>query len=131
MHRVLLAAVIALFTHAGAASAQPPDLTGKWSGYWLSDRTGHTGPLHGRFRQVDDATYRVTYHGRFAKILPFWYRTTMHVEGSGDGVVLLTASQRLGPFGTFTTTATATGTSFDATYSSRSDTGRFALMRRR
>jgi hypothetical protein len=131
MHRFLLAAVIAHFALAAAASAQPPDLSGRWSGYWVSDKTGHTGPLHGRFRQVDASTYRVAYHGRFAKILPFWYRTTMHVAGTGDDVVVLTASQRLGPFGTFSTTATATGTNFDATYSSRSDSGRFTMTRRR
>ncbi|HEY1188742.1 MAG TPA: hypothetical protein VGE74_13895 [Gemmata sp.] len=106
-----------------------PDLTGKWSGYWVSDTNGHTGPLHARFTPKGAGAYRVTYHGRFAKVIPFRYSTTMDVIGHGDGVVVLSAEKPLGPFGTFRTTATATGTSFDATFNSRRDSGRFVLRR--
>jgi hypothetical protein len=114
------------------ASAASPDLTGRWSGYWVSDKNGHTGPLHGKFTQLDADTYRVRYRGRFAKIIPFMYSTKMHVEGVGDDVVLLTASQNLGPLlGTFQSSATATSTSFNADFSSRGDSGRFVLSRRR
>jgi hypothetical protein len=112
-------------------SAAPPELSGQWSGYWVSDKSGHTGPLHGKFKQLDDETYRVRFHGRFAKVIPFWYSTKMHVSGIGDDSVLLTASQNLPLFGTFQTTAAATATSFDAGFTSRSDTGRFVLTRRR
>jgi hypothetical protein len=114
-----------------SALAQTPDLSGKWSGYWVSDKNGHTGPLHARFRQVDAEDYRVAFRGRFWGVFPFWYSTPMHVVGSGDGVLQLTASRRLGPLGTFATTALATDSNFDATFSSRSDSGRFVLSRRR
>jgi hypothetical protein len=111
--------------------AQPPDLSGKWSGRWVSDKNGHSGPLHARFRQVDGDTYRVAFRGRFWGVFPFFYRTTMNVEGTGEDVAHLTASRRLGPFGTFSTNAVATGTDFNADFSSRNDSGRFILSRRR
>jgi hypothetical protein len=128
----MLAAAFVLAVSAGTAGAQVPDLSGKWSGYWVSDRNGHTGPLRGRFRQLDADTYRVAYSGRFWRVFPFWYATKMQVVGVGDGVVQLTASRNLGPgLGTFTTTAFATASTFDATFSSRKDSGRFVMTRRR
>ncbi|VTR93043.1 Hypothetical secreted protein OS=uncultured planctomycete 6FN GN=6FN_22 PE=4 SV=1 [Gemmata massiliana] len=107
-----------------------PTLTGKWSGYWVSDKNGHTGPLHATFTPLGDDAYRVKYRGRFAKVIPFRYTTTMDVVGTGDGVVVLSAEKPLGPFGTFRTTATATNTNFDATFTSRRDSGRFVLQRK-
>jgi hypothetical protein len=115
---------------APAAVAQEPNLSGKWSGYWISDANGHRGPLHARFVPLDADTYRVTYRGRFALVVPFRYSTTMDVASTGDGAVVLTAEKRLGPFGSFRTTATATGTNFDATFNSRRDSGRFVLQKR-
>jgi hypothetical protein len=138
MTRAAIAGV-ALLAFAGASGAQDPhgyaagapDLSGKWSGYWVSDKNGHTGPLHGRFRPIDGDTYRVTYRGRFWGVFPFRYGTTMDVVGAGDGVVQLAASRRIGPLGTFSTTATATDSHFDAAFASRNDSGRFVLSRRR
>lgn len=128
MFRHVLAALLATAL-AGTASAQTP--AGKWSGYWVSDTNGHTGPLHARFRAIDDSTYRATFRGRFAGVVPFWYTTKLHVEGTGDGVTLLGASQRLPLMGEYRTTATATATNFDANYTSRKDAGRFVLTRKR
>ncbi len=129
MLRFTFAAVAAL-AFSGTAFAQTPDLSGRWSGEWISDKNGHHGPLHGRFRQIDANTYRVAFHGRFAKIIPFWYTTKLHIEGTGDGVVLLGASQNLPLLGEYRTTATATDTSFNATFTSRKDSGRFVMNRR-
>jgi hypothetical protein len=124
--------VIILGAISTTAFAEPPELSGSWSGYWVSDKNGHTGPLHGKFTQLDAETYRVRFHGRFAKVIPFWYSTKMRVAGTSDDVVLLSASQNLGPLlGTFQTTATATATSFDAQFTSRGDSGRFVLTRQR
>ncbi len=127
----LACAVGVLCAFSAAASAAPPELTGRWSGYWVSEKSGHTGPLHGKFVQLDDETYRVRYHGRFAGIIPFVYSAKMHVEGMTDDAILLTANQNLPFFGSFQTTATSTATSFDASFTSRSDSGRFVLSRRR
>jgi hypothetical protein len=123
--------IVAGFTFAsGAASAQSPDLSGKWSGYWVSDTNGHTGPLHAKFKPQGPDSYRVTYRGRFAAVIPFRYSTTMNVVGTGDGVVLLAAEKRLGPMGTFRTAANATGTNFNAAFTSRRDSGRFVMTRK-
>lgn len=121
---------VALFVTTGTVCAQQPDLSGKWSGYWISDKNGHNGPLHATFRQQDADTYRVTYSGRFAKIVPFRYSTTMDVVGTSDGAVVLTAEKRLGLTGMFRTNATATATNFEATFASRRDSGRFVMSRR-
>src|SRR5262245_26324763 len=102
MFRGVLAA-FALFAFAGTASAQPPDLSGRWSGHWISETNGHNGPLHARFRQLDSDTYRVAFHGRFAKVVPFWYTTKLQVVGTGEGVVLPSASQNLPLMGEYRT----------------------------
>jgi hypothetical protein len=130
MRRVL--SLFAVLVLPAVSSAQPaaPDLSGKWSGYWVSDTNGHTGPLSAKFAPRGPDSYRVTFRGRFAVIVPFRYSTTMNVVGTGDGVVVLSAERRLGPMGTFRTTATATGTNFNATFTSRRDSGRFVMTRR-
>ena len=125
--------LVALLVLPSLSLAQPlavaPPLGGSaWSGYWASDK-GHRGPMHATFTQLSDDVYRVTYRGRFAVVLPFRYTTTMDVVGRGEGVLVLTAEKPLGPFGTFRTTATATDTTFDATFTSRRDSGRFVLRR--
>src|SRR5262245_41499052 len=110
--------------------AQNPDLSGKWpSGYWVSDKNGHNGPLKAKFTQLDCDTYKVTFRGRFALVIPFRYSTTMDVVSTGDGVAVLTAEKRLPLVGTFRMTATATDTTFDANFTSRRDSGRFVLRR--
>jgi hypothetical protein len=127
MRRLL--SLVALFVLPSMSVAQNPDLSGKWSGYWVSDTNGHTGPLHAKFKQLDCDTYKVVYRGRFAIVIPFRYTTTMDVVGRADGMVVLSAEKRLGPMGTFRTTATATDSNFDATFTSRRDSGRFVLRR--
>jgi hypothetical protein len=127
MLRLLLVAFFAIAI-SGTASAQ--SASGRWSGNWISDKNGHTGTLHARLRQIDDDTYRAAFHGRFAKVIPFWYSTKMHVEGAGDGAVVLGVSQRLPLVGEYRTTAVVTATDFNAIYTSKSDSGRFVMKRR-
>jgi hypothetical protein len=132
--RLLSLAALCSLPSLGFAQAPPapsvPDLAGKWSGYWVSDKNGHHGPLHAKFRPQGCGAYRVTFGGRFAKVIPFRYTTTMNVVGAGGGAVTLAAERRLGPMGTFRTLALATGTNFDATFTSPRDRGRFVMSRR-
>jgi hypothetical protein len=126
------AAVALLLLFPAAAPADGPDLTGTWSGYWVSDTNGHRGPLKAKFRQTGEDCYKVTFRGRFRVVIPFWYRTTMHVVGSDGCSVALAAEKNLGPrFGTFRMDATATDTSFNSTFQARGDHGRFVMTRRR
>jgi hypothetical protein len=127
-----LVALCALSSPAFAQNpaAGVPDLTGKWSGCWVSDKNGHHGPLHAKFKPQGCGAYRVTFGGRFAKVIPFRYTTTMDVVGVGDGTVTLAAEKRLPGMGAFRTLAVATGTDFDATFTSPRDRGRFVMSRR-
>ena len=125
--RFLPAAVLwCLF--AGAAGAV--DLSGSWSGSWQSCTTGHSGPLSARFTPCGDAAYRVEFSGRFFRILPFRYTVVLDVvEDSGDAVTLAGSSVLGRVFGTFTYRATADGCRFEASYSSRKDSGAFRMTR--
>ena len=112
------------------APAAAPDLSGDWSGHWESAKNGHRGPLRATFTRVGPNCYQVRFAGRFAAVVPFRYATPMTVVGGGDGVALLSASKTLGPvLGTFSMTATATATTFDADFAAKNDRGKFILAR--
>src|SRR5262249_20640588 len=128
----LLSFVLLLLVAVVEAAEAPcqPDLTGKWSGCWVSESDGHHGPLHAHFYKENDCNYRVHFHGRFFKIIPFRYSVTLTIVGHDGDNVLLAGSQRLGPiFGTFEYSATANDREFTATFSSKRDCGRFELTR--
>lgn len=106
------------------------DLSGCWSGTWQSCTTGHKGPLFAEFVPCGPAQYEVHFRGRFLKIMPFKYSVVMAAE-ERDGVVYLSGSKYLGRMvGTFSFSAAATETCFNANYSScKGDTGKFQLSR--
>lgn len=122
----LLAACLAL----AAGVAQAGDLSGCWSGTWQSQVTGHHGPLWAQFVRTGDQQYDVYFRGRFFKLVPFRYSVTMTATEQPDGTVLLQGSQYLGRmFGTFTFSATATDSQFQAQYAACKDHGSFCLSR--
>jgi hypothetical protein len=116
-------AMMLLVMVAGLATAGD-----RYTGEWVSDTTGHRGPMRASVSS-NGAYYTVRYTGRFAGIVPFTYRAPMTVVGQDGDAVFLAAERRLPGFGTFRTDATLTPGSFDATYSSRRDRGRFNLSR--
>ncbi len=125
--RMVLAVLLCSTGIAIKANAQ--DLSGRWSGRWESYTSGHKGPLRGRFRQIDDSTYRVTFTGRFLMIIPFRYSVNLNVVEHGD-VTRLEGSSYLGRFmGTFHYSAEATATEFRASYESCKDDGEWVLTR--
>lgn len=134
MRRLALAALVLLVAPVAAndtplvVASPAPDLSGDWTGHWESDKNGHRGPLRATLTRVGPDCYQVRFAGRFAKIIPFRYSTPMTVVGSGDSVVLLSASKTLGPLlGTFSMSATAT--TFDADFTAKNDRGKFILTR--
>jgi hypothetical protein len=127
---ILLATVLALVLSFGMSQpSHGEDLTGAWSGQWESTKSGHKGPLHARFREIDCDHYRVRWSGRFWKVFPFVYSSTLEVTGREDGKVFLSGSQRLLFFGTFCYEAEATDCEFTANYSTNRDKGVFTLSR--
>jgi hypothetical protein len=129
MRAFALAVVVTIGLVSSDAAAQKPNLTGRWSGNWVSDTTGHTGPLNGRFKQIDDSHYKVVFTGRFFKVIPFRYSQKLEVTGSDGENVFLAGSSRLPGFGTYEYSANATSHDFHATYQSRRDRGAFILRR--
>lgn len=126
-----LAACGVLAGMATVAAAQSlPDPAGRWSGSWVSDTTGHSGPLRARVRSWGADVYRVVYTGRFAGVVPFRYAATMRVTGRGEGVVVLEGGRRLPLLGEYRSVAVVTADLFAAGFTSRRETGRFVLTRR-
>jgi hypothetical protein len=111
------------------AACRAVDLSGCWSGTWESCSTGHKGPLSAEFVACGANQYEVYFRGRFLKLVPFKYSMTMVAE-ERDGVVYLSGSKYLGRmFGTFSFSAAATDTCFNANFSSCEDSGVFKLSR--
>ena len=136
MHRgknfIAIRLLVLLFCGAiclNCASASAADLSGSWSGYWISDTTGHRGPLRCTLTLLDDGSYRANFSGRFFKVVPFRYSMDLSVIQDGD-TVILAGQHRLGRrLGDFQYQAEATSQDFVANYSSCKDSGRFVLTR--
>ena len=122
---IMLIAAVLLFPAVGLA-ADP--LSGRWSGYWISDANGHRGPLKATV-SPSPSGYDVRFTGRFAKVIPFVYRSHLDVVGTSGDTTILAAERRIPLFGTFRTDAAVSPTSFDATFRSGKDSGRFVLSR--
>jgi hypothetical protein len=124
-----LSLVCVLLVVAGAAAAEPVDLSGNWHGTWKSCETGHHGPLNATFCKITDGCYQVRFTGRFFVVLPFRFTVPLAVTGQQDGMIGLSGSPQLPLFGTFHFYAVATDNEFTATYFSRRDRGQFNLCR--
>ena len=112
------------------AAKAPTDLSGHWSGTWLSHSNGHDGPLTGDFRKIDDDHYCVHFSGRFWGLLPFDYDVVLTVtERKGDQLTMSGSSDLGFLLGTFSYAATVTDTSFVASYCSKRDHGVFSMTR--
>lgn len=128
--KVLCSFVVLVFVLCLAPRlASAADMSGSWHGRWESNKTGHQGPIHARFRQVDADTYRAVFRGRFALVIPFRYALPLNVQCTDGCNVYFSGQKSLGPFGKFNYQATANDRSFVATYRSRRDRGQFVLNR--
>lgn len=124
----LFAGIVWWLPLAGGATAS--DLSGSWTGSWVSQTTGHSGPMRAEFTRCGDSQYRVDFAGRFMKILPFRYSVTLDVvEAHGDCITLAGSSYLGRMFGTFTYQASADACRFTANYCSKKDRGQFQMSR--
>jgi len=115
---------------ATAVPTAPSDLSGWWTGTWLSHSNGHDGPIRGYFSKISDDQYRVHFDGRFWGVFPFKYSVILTVTERNSDSLTMSGSSDLGLlFGTFRYTATVTDTHFVASYCSRRDQGVFSLSR--
>ncbi|MEO2090772.1 MAG: hypothetical protein ABGY75_14905 [Gemmataceae bacterium] len=119
---------LAILLQLPAVTPAADPLAGRWSVYWQSDANGHRGPLRATVTP-SPAGYEVRFSGRLAKVITFVYRQHLDVVGVSGDAVALSATRRIPLFGTFPPDAVATPTSFDATFRSGKDSGRFVLGR--
>ncbi len=111
--------------HCSSSSA----LSGQWQGGWVSQTTGHRGALNATFQRIDANHVQANFRGNFAKVIPFRYRPVLNVVHEQPGLMILQGSQRLPLAGNFQYQATITGNTFEATYQSRRDHGRWFMSR--
>lgn len=106
------------------------DLSGWWTGTWLSHMNGHTGPLNGYFTKLDDDNYCVHFNGMFWEIFPFEYNVVLTVTKREKDAVTMSGSQSLGLLlGSFSYSAKVTDTDFSASFRSALDWGEFSMTR--
>jgi hypothetical protein len=115
----------------GMADAADSVTGGGWAGRWASDKNGHSGPMHARVTETPAGDYRIAFRGRFFAVVPFRYSATLSPVGTGpNSEVYLAGEKRLGfGLGTFSTSAIVTPSTFDASFQSKRDSGRFTLRR--
>jgi hypothetical protein len=102
---------------------------GVWRGKWLSQSTGHQGPLGARIRRAGPSHYIAWFYGRFAGVIPFAYRASLEkVPGTAD---LYRSRKRMPLLGTYQTTARISHGRFHADFSGGQDRGVFVMSRRR
>jgi hypothetical protein len=130
LRSLLVSAAAASGWLAAPAAAKAADLSGAWSGRWMSCTTGHNGPLRATFCRLDAAHYEVNFRGRFFKVFPFRYSVVLRVVYEDAYTTRLQGSSYLGRmFGTFYYDATVSGCEFNANYRSCKDHGWFRMTR--
>ncbi len=113
-----------------SAAVLGADASGSWSGSWKSCQSGHKGPLHATICQLDETRYQANFSGKFFLLIPFKYSVVLHVSKvEGDTITLSGSKHMSRRLGTFYYTATVTGDSFSARYSSAKDCGYFQMTR--
>jgi hypothetical protein len=128
---MILSLLAALAVVAGGASkCHAIDLSGCWSGQWVSCKNGHHGPMTATLCKLDDKHYSAHFRGRFWRIFPFRYNAVLTVTSDDGKTVKMGGSRWLGRmFGTFSYNATVTETCFDANFSACRDWGKFEMTR--
>lgn len=107
------------------------NITGLWTGSWMSDVDAHTGEIKAIVRKVDDQTYDVYYHATYGSFFTFSYETQMHVTQRTGDRVDFTGKADLGWLagGEYEHTGHATPTEFVSKYRSKYDHGAYTMKR--
>jgi hypothetical protein len=111
-------------------------LAGRWEGTWKSERNNHSGKLRAIITPLDDTSYRAAYDATYLGLLRFGYSMKLTVQpneaGSSDAsAVRFQGSEDLGWLagGVYRYDGAADGQSFESTYQSKYDHGRFRMTR--
>jgi hypothetical protein len=86
-----LVAIVLVLAISDRGFAQSP--AGRWRGEWVSQSTGHRGPMRANIRPTGPSTYSARFSGRFFVVFPFTYRVELVSNGCGH----YSAEKKLGP----------------------------------
>ena len=118
-----------IFLFGSMVFADEEEMSGRWTGSWHSETTGHHGPIKAKIRIDEEGNMVALFRGRYAKFLPFWYRTTLELSVQEDGMHYVTQHDLGKRWGIFTLDAYWEGDTLKAHYKSPDDTGGFVLTR--
>ena len=108
------------------------DITGRWSGSWSCDETGHSGELRCLVSRLESDLCAMRYRARWGGIFTSEYTVLATVEpDEGGGGYRFGGSKDLGWLagGLCRYDGRATATEFEATYTSSSNEGVFRMAR--
>jgi hypothetical protein len=116
-------------------------LAGRWEGRWVSDANGHSGGLRAIITPAPqtltaDRHYHAEFDASYMGLLRFGYGMTLVAktnQAATGGHVSFHGEEDLGAMagGLYRYNGTADGTTFNATYESKDDKGRFEMSRPR
>jgi hypothetical protein len=124
--------------NAATAPATDP-LAGRWQGRWVSQVNGHSGGLRAIITYAPqtvtaDQHYTAEFDASYMGILRFGYGMSLVTKSARDpagGPVSFHGEEDLGSMagGVYRYNGTTDGTTFNATYESKDDKGRFEMTR--
>ena len=115
---------------AGKSLGSEDALQGRWQGTWKSDVSGHTGSLRCIITKEAGGHYRANYHATYGWALSFRYAVSMSVEMEGSASRFQgTADLGWLAGGEYHYEGTSTANQFTSTYRSKSDHGKFEMVR--
>ncbi|MEO6213462.1 MAG: hypothetical protein ABIP65_07520 [Vicinamibacterales bacterium] len=120
------------FTHRWerAAALDADSVSGRWEGEWISEATGHRGPLRAVLTVIAPALWRVSFRASYSGMLRACYATDFNVSQQ-DGRWRFSGGSDLGAIagGRYEYAGSATLTEMACTYKSSRDHGEFRLQR--
>lgn len=119
--------VLCLTSFIGS-SASGQELSGTWSGAWISGANNHRGRLSATFCQTQPDQVQAKFRGTFAKIIPFRYRTNLNVVHQQAGLTILSGTRRLPLSGEFRYYAEIQDGCFQGQFSSGRNFGCWTLQ---
>jgi hypothetical protein len=105
-------------------------VSGRWEGEWISEVSGHRGPLQCVLTPVAPALWHMAFRASYSKFFRACYTTHFNVVQE-EGRWSFTGSQDLGKIagGQYEYTGQATVTEMTCQYRSAADAGEFRLSR--
>ena len=113
-----------------AATLDANSVSGRWEGEWISEASGHHGPLRAVLAITSPAVWHVSFRASYASVLRACYATDFAVAMQ-DGRWTFTGHSDLGALagGRYEYAGSATLTEMNCTYKSSADHGEFRLRR--